>query len=275
MDRELERLEDLIRYLGRSIKHSREDCVPVEGCWFITPRRFVVEGLCIVPVAFVLGFWALRKWRTEAAAAKDQETKPFTIWLRIAIVAHYALSFWYKAQRPGGQFFMLMPCHVSSLFWVGVALAPTGLLRAQAAHHALTLWAAVMIVFLTPDTAGLTELFEVEFFWFQHVFLSILPVHAIASGRVVPSDYGWTIMVATTAFLFAFYFGPGTVLGLCFNANINYMLHPPKQFLAFGAQFRLAAIPFFSAMFTLSRLMALGVEAACGHVRSNAKAKVS
>eukprot|EP00746_Dinoflagellata_sp_MGD_P166737 gnl/MRDRNA2_/MRDRNA2_96836_c0_seq1.p1 gnl/MRDRNA2_/MRDRNA2_96836_c0~~gnl/MRDRNA2_/MRDRNA2_96836_c0_seq1.p1 ORF type:complete len:272 (-),score=17.95 gnl/MRDRNA2_/MRDRNA2_96836_c0_seq1:32-847(-) len=256
-------LENTVRDLGHSITHSRPNCVPTAGCWFITPRRFVVETICVVPVTFLLGLWALFKWRGEAAAAKDHGAKPFAMWLRIAIIVHYAISLWYKNQRPGGGWFMLMPCHISSLSWVGVALAPSNLLRAQISHHALTLWAAVIVVFLTPDTRGLNIFLEVEFFWLQHIFLSILPVYAIASRRVIPSDGGWMIALATACILFSFYFGPGTFLGLWTNVNINYMLHPPDPFLTFGDHFRLAAIPFFSCLFIVSRMIALIVEFVC------------
>eukprot|EP00928_Gymnodinium_smaydae_P054665 TRINITY_DN38397_c0_g1_i1.p1 TRINITY_DN38397_c0_g1~~TRINITY_DN38397_c0_g1_i1.p1 ORF type:complete len:663 (-),score=42.60 TRINITY_DN38397_c0_g1_i1:209-2197(-) len=269
-------LEEWVLHIGGSELPPKDDCVPqaLTGCWFLTPLRLATEGLCIAPLAFVLGALLTYRW-----VATPRKSHALPTWLRLLVILHYVVLVSYKLARPQNWAFLLMPCNITSGLWLLAAVVKSETVRALLFQHVVNLQGPTILIFsngfcraltgfgVAADTTGLNLPYEVKFFWFSHTLLAALGIYVVVTKRVVPWDGGFAMAVSTQLFGVSLYFGIVTVLSLYLNMNLNYMLHPPKhpqcplgQFFAsfnwFFDNYRLTYAAAICCVCLLARLMA-------------------
>lgn len=258
----IDAVENLLSAIGKDVTRVRGECrrpllneTAAHGgqnlaCWFLTPRLMAIETVVVVPLFISIGVFFLRHWfRTRRVLA----CKPVPWALKIYVTAHYGLSWWYKLQRPLGWIYMFMPCLLLTLVMVLTAWAPNSSVRSFLFQLFLSFWGLVVGTFLLPDTSGLDQYGEEAFFWVQHVVLLLWPIWAIATGRLTPSDGGWSVGCGVGSLSIALYMGPLSMLGLAFNRNLNYTTHPLKPLVFLGDSCRIAAVFGVCVLFVLAR----------------------
>mmetsp|Transcript_8691 Transcript_8691/g.8629 ORF Transcript_8691/g.8629 Transcript_8691/m.8629 type:complete len:302 (+) Transcript_8691:72-977(+) len=132
---------------------------------------------------------------------------------------------------------LIQPCHLVLLF-EGIALASDGPLGLLITSLILPTLSGTFLAILFPDTTGLDQYLEMEFYWFQHYLIILVPIYllqrrnslAIEMCSVFTVSFGLCIL---TFLHFSLYEG----IDLLLNVNVEFMLCPTGAMNSIFGQF--------------------------------------
>jgi hypothetical protein len=268
--------DNVVCYLGSQGEEDLENVtfckdlpdgkMPMVGTWYIHPDRHFAESL-LVGVACLL---VIRSIVPRLVFPADEDVvclRPPNV-LRFAMVLFSVSMLVYKSCGYPGKIFMIaMPCNMIQCLHAFLALYPKPL-PPRATHvicQLLIVFAGLPVVAVaTPDLSDLTLPFEIEYFFFSHACLILVPWYYVLSGKVstfpndneqtlVGSFLKWTLLGFAVSSLF--YFVVASPLGIMVGINLNYMLSPPPSpgdFIA-GPNFRMYSLICIILLFTTFR----------------------
>lgn len=257
--------------LCRDILYSQATCV---GSWMLPPERHIIEGIVVTLVACICLQGILPKIH------KVMDNQPLKIQhppgARLSSLFCVTMIMIYKYfGYPSRTYYMVMPCNMQwVLSFLQCFVIPESWVFFQYSVLQLrvTYLMSVIIAIVTPETDDCELPGEYAFYWINHFILLYLPLAYMANGSVsclapttATTNSGFNFLWwAYSCLVFAiFYFIPVTLMAIYSGLNLNFMLHPPHDhFIISGQWYRIKTIVLLSALFGVSRLLALGAEKA-------------
>lgn len=241
------------------------------GSWYLSPKQHIVEFI-IYNIVFFTALYklvnAFPNWIMQAQLAsipfnkRGKLAKFVELVASIVILASIVSMIIYKYQRDS-LIFLLQPCHIFNFLLVALCLWPEeSPVRHALFHvHLYCCWGAVLALAF-PDFRDYGMPFEVTFFYIQHIFLVVLPIVWLITGKfAIVSMRGNGFIVTLVAF-FAHAIYHSFVLalvGLYTGKNVNYLMSPPTGILEhFGIFYRPVMYIFCFALTVFMRFAFIG-----------------
>jgi len=122
---------------------------------------------------------------------------------------------------------MIQPCHMILLLQ-GIALFSTGVSGVLISSFMLPALTGTLLAMLFPETAGLTQPFEMEGYWLQHYLIQSVPIYLLLRRNAVCLRNSSTVVSATAGlWILAFlHFSLYEVIDVVLSVNVEFMLCP-------------------------------------------------